>query len=281
MNIIINITKTINRSILNYLRYLLFSLLLFTPFVGTYAQTTTELSQKDILKRNAMIIYDIFLNYELAEAHGGLQTMIDHITLFNKKVKSTHTETVSGGSKEIIDVKYRKAGGIEKMTYHVERDNGKIKTYSYDFNYNEKDKLKEINLNGKLKYRFLYNRGALFKLILFSPEKKMQKHYSMFYKEEPNKVRFSLKVIKHGKSKKSPRNYYAYYNSDFKVSKYNIDIYSAIDITYEHKRNIQSYAFYDVMDNKQLITWEFSYDKKNNWIERKVGSNIATRTIVY
>jgi len=233
-------------------------------------------SKKDIQKLNNALIFDLFVNYELAEKNGNLVTIIDFSPNLNvvdfKAIKLTSNV---GGENQVCDFLFNEKGAIGKINYEV---NDKI--YRYEFIYSG-NQLASINIAGKPKIVLVYDKKG--RLLNITREKGGGAfEYNFEYVDGENKANIKLIVIQGEKRSPSKRNYYVSWDSELKLESYYIDAFSSKNIKYTPKGDLLSHSFASVNDDNNIGNWEYSaFDEKQNWIERKSKDILFNRTIEY
>lgn len=233
-------------------------------------------SKKNILKINNSLIFDLFLNYELAEKNGNLAAIIDFLpNLNNVNYKSIRLTSNIGGENQICNFTFNEKGTIEKIGYEV---NDKI--YRYDFIYKDAQ-LTGINIADKPKISFGYDKKG--RIITITREKSGGAYeYNFEYPDGENKTNIKLIVVQGEKRSPSIRKYYAIWDSELKLESYCFHVYCSKNIKYNSQGDLLSCSFANVNEDNNIMTWNYSTtDTNQNWTERKSKNIAFNRTFEY
>ena len=239
-------------------------------------QAFCSLTKKDIQKLNNSLIFDLFVNYELAVKNGNLVTIIDFLPNLNvidfKVIKLTSNV---GGENQVCDFSFNKNGAIGKINYEV---NDKI--YRYEFIYSG-TQLASINIAGKPKIILIYDKKG--RLLTITREKGGGAfEYNFEYLDGENKANIKLIVIQGEKRSPSKRKYNVSWDRELKLESYCIDAFCSKNIKYTSKGDLLSYSFASVNEDNNIVNWVYSgFDEKQNWVERKSNDILFSRTIEY
>jgi hypothetical protein len=231
----------------------------------------TASGKKDVQKINNMLIYDFYMNYELAERNGNLTTILDYFPhTGNSPVSSIKIQSTEK-SKEILTFQYNPKNDIEKLVYEVRR-----KTYAYDFIY-DNDQLSSVNIDGEKKITFGYNKEKLVSITRVTIHGSLE--LSIEY--EGKKAKINVVVVEDGQKKTSFKIVFVTWNNDYRMTSYQFDAYAAQNLTYSDKGDMTSFEFLSMTSGKIVIKWQYAYDDKGNWTEKKSEYFGFNRTTTY
>jgi len=239
-------------------------------------QSYCDYSKNEIQKINNSLIYDLFMNYELTVKNGNLSTVVDFFPCMNNvNFKNIRLTTNVGGTNQVCNFILNKNEAIDKLSYEV---NDKI--FQYDFIY-EGSKLTSINISGKPKISFGYNKNGLLSTITRAKGSDAFE-YNFNYLEGQNKSNIKLIVVQGEKRSPSSREFYATWNTQFKLEAYSFDIYDCKNLKYSPKEELLNFSFTTVNDDNNNAKWVYStMDDKQNWTERKYKDVTFNRVIDY
>lgn len=244
------------------------------------------------LKKNKVnnTIISFILNFELSQKNGEVKTIYPFIS----EMKEVEFEKVNsnlnlGGFTNQLELTYNDEGYLATISYSKSSSNkDNLISFKYSLIY-ENSFLKSINIKGNKRYVFSYNQGILDDISIYI-EKTMYR-YNIQYENEIaylkldivengvyNKDKFFVNEGGNGKSKDKIQ-----WNENFYTTSYSFNIFKAKKITYDKYNNITSLIFSDVNSLNNQINFDYSFDKKNNWIklkDTKLGL-IVERNIVY
>ena len=229
----------------------------------------------DIRKLNKALIFDLFMNYEISERNSNLSTIVDYIPGSDfKSFRSIRTESNMGGKDEMCNFEFNKNGTLNSMLYEIEGI-----TYNYEFNYENKI-LESVSIGGNKKILFNYNKkGKLQTIKRLANGRSWECNFN--YINGENKAEIKTFVTLDGKKIANPEEYFVTWNDQFKLTAYSLDIYAAKNIKYSRKGDCISFSFNSVRKDNNQSGWEYTFDNKGNWIDRKFKNEMFKRIIEY
>lgn len=237
------------------------------------AQTTP--SKEEIQKLNHAILYDLFMNYELAEKNGNLGVIVDFIPNFSETYKSVKISGNPGHEEQSCELIYAK-GKVTRITYAV-----RGKQFVYNFNYTG-NKLMNISIAERPKITITYDNKGRIHTLLREKATDFQVEYTFEYVDEERKANMKTVVFK-GKEKgmMSPRNYYVLWDDAYRLAGYELDIYTIKAITYNGDASVNTFQFFN-SDDTAVGTWSYSaFDDQKNWTKRTYKDTYMERSLVY
>ena len=240
------------------------------PVCGAFAKDNTQ-------KLNNALIFDLFMNYEITQRNGNLATIVDFFPAFNSSsnhFRSIRIESNIGGRDNICNFKFNENGTLETLSYEI-RD----MIFNYEFNYKE-NRLESVSIGGEKKIFFNYDKnGKLQTITRLVTGRSWECNFN--YIKGENKAEIKNFVIIDGKRNANPEEYFVSWNNQFKLVAYSLEVYASKDMKYTKEGNLISYSFNTVNKDNNLFNWEYSFDSKGNWIERKIKDEIIKRIIEY
>jgi hypothetical protein len=240
---------------------------------AAYGRILTPEEKASRKKFSEMIIFDLFMNYELSQRNGNNAVILDYLPNRDKKdLKRVVMKSNYGHENEVTDFQYNANSDLVKINY--QRGD---KLFVYDFNY-VNGALASIHIGGKKRIEFLYSNDTLKSVVREMNE--MSAEYDLTYEKEQQKTWIVLTVVDKGKRQKSSSKYYLTWNAEKKITDFNFDVYVSKGITYTASGDIASFSATTSHDSA-TINWEYTTDEKNNWTERKFKTFLVTRQIEY
>lgn len=230
-------------------------------------------NKPEISKLNNAIIFDLFLNYELTDKNGNNAVLMDYLpNSGNTSFRKIEMSSNYGGENESTSFTYNDNGMLQQI-YYQKND----KYYVYDILY-ENEKPASVSIGGNKKITFTYSNDTL-KTI--SREKSGGVlEYNFKHVPGEKKAFIKLIVIRDGKRLPSSSDYFVAWNDRYNLTSYNLDVYRATENTYAESGYLTTFVYFP-NDTKKTATWEYVFDDRANWTERKFNTYTVKRTLQY
>jgi len=255
--------------IIKKLTFCLFGLILLISI-----QAVASPTKKEIKKLNNALIFDLFMNFEISEKNGNLTAIIDYFpNSLGRECKSISINSNIGDSDETITFNFNN-DLVENLTYNTNRI-----LYTYDFIY-EKRQLSFIKINEKAKFSFTYDKKGRLTTIKRS-NNNASLEYNFDYKLEEKKVNINVVLIQKETRKPISRKHFVTWNDSYKIASYEFDAYRGYNLNYSDKEDLLSFSFTNAVEGNNNVTWNYTFDDKGNWVERRFEETTFKRTIYY
>ncbi|MEL7003306.1 MAG: hypothetical protein AAFN93_11310 [Bacteroidota bacterium] len=245
----------------------------------TFAQGKA-LATSDIEKLNYLVLYQLYMNYELVEKHQNLQVLPNYFPSFaNREMRQINLEGKSAGQQEKIEFAYDTEKALRKLSYSVNRGSGPV-VYNYDLVYS-KGHLDGIEIGGKRKVSFEYNNDGLINSIKrLKNGAEFEYVFSLSFAGDAFNIK--LFVTNNGQRRPSPRKYFVKWNEGHQLTEFNFDVYSGGSYVYNEQGDVASITVNTVNASGVEVEWAYEYDTKGNWTSKNFGEQIQwTRTLTY
>lgn len=235
--------------------------------------TQNGFSKNEKQKINNMIAFELFLNFDLSIKNKDLSIVYDYVpNNYANDIKRVKLESNIGFSRSDIEFRYHKHQLIE-IDYKVDEA-----IYNYKIEY-KKNMPIVIKVNDKIKYRFVYEKKLLTKVLHY----KNDEVNVVFYINYQNKFRAKLesRTSTNGSLNKDHSYTNFTWNKNFKTTSLELLKFKISDIKYNKLNDVKSFNDDSPITESIKTTWSYTYDSKNNWIKRESGNIVTERKFEY
>lgn len=221
-----------------------------------------------------MIAFDFFINFDLSIKNEDLSIIFDYMPNRSmSNVKRIKLKTNVGYIDSDMVFTYDDSNYITKINYTINNRN-----YEYEIEYSKKLP-KLVKLNGKIKYRFVYEKKMLIKTLHYKDNEVNVIFYINY--QNRNRAKLESKNAEAGVLSKNTVVNNLRWNSNFNLTEYDLMRYKVSNISYNENTNVKSFTDKSPITKPYTITWNYKYNNKGHWLKREFKNVVCTREIIY
>lgn len=225
-------------------------------------------------KVNKAILFDFFMNYEIAQKNGNLSLFIDFIPeLTIDQIKSATINTDIGDEESTLEIKYNTESQITNLDYTCD---GRIYKYKYQY---DDEEIEYITIAGRKKIIIEYDDDIISKITRISNSATMELNFE--YDDDEQNIAIKIAVIQGDRRQESKTKYNIQLDSELRIKALNFMELSTEEIVYNIDNSTSTIKFSHVNGTAKL-KWEYlAKNSKGYWIKRKVGENYFNRNLSF
>jgi hypothetical protein len=231
-------------------------------------------AQSDEDKINKSIMFDFFMNYEIAQKNGNLNLIIDFIPEIGiEDIKTAQINSDIGGEESTLKLNYNDDEQITILNYIC---NNRI--YKYIFFYDDEE-LEYVKIAGKKKILVEYDDDIISKITRVTRSANME--LSLNYDEDENRINIKMAIVRGDRRRESKSKYFIQLDDEYRIKALDFMELSTKEITYNEDHTAKEIKFSHVNGTASA---KFNYISKNEdeyWTKRTVYESYFNRSFTF